>query len=97
MSIHFGLPLIYFSTAHDRHTLRLTYLSPSSLTAHLAQATLSIASIPQLTQLLYDEVGSCILEQICDIGNELCEGVHGTWFVDLLTGRTIGRWEGRVL
>ncbi|KAG5649016.1 hypothetical protein DXG03_000365 [Asterophora parasitica] len=40
----------------NRHTIRLTFLSPSSLTAHLSQATLTISSIPQLCQLLTDEV-----------------------------------------
>lgn len=81
----------------DSRTLRLTYLSPSSLIAHLPQATLTIGSISQLSQLLFDEVGSCLLECICEVASELCESVHGTWFVDLLTNRTIGRWEGRAL
>lgn len=81
----------------DRHTLRFTYMSPSSLTAHLPQATLTIASITHLTQLLFDEVSRCLLDRICDVGSEMCESVHGTWFVDLLAGRTVGRWEGHVL
>ncbi|EKM59963.1 uncharacterized protein PHACADRAFT_250784 [Phanerochaete carnosa HHB-10118-sp] len=80
-----------------RHTLRFTYVSPSSLTAHLPQATLTVASITHLTQLLFDEVSRCLLGRICDVGSEMCEVVHGTWFVDLLAGRTVGRWEGRVL
>ncbi|KZT12461.1 uncharacterized protein LAESUDRAFT_638864 [Laetiporus sulphureus 93-53] len=79
------------------HTLRFTFVSPSILVAHLPQATLGIASIPQLSQLLADEVGGCILKRICDIGTERCAGVDGTWFVDLLTGRSVGRWEGCVL
>ena len=78
--------------------MRLTFLSPSSLVAHLPQATLTIGSMSQLSQLLFDEVGSCLLERIRDVAAETCEGVHGgTWFVDLLTSRTIGRWEGRAL
>ncbi|KAI0089208.1 subunit 17 of mediator complex-domain-containing protein [Irpex rosettiformis] len=81
----------------NRHSIRFTYSSPSSLTAHLPQATLAVASISQLTQLLWDEVGSCLLQRICEIGEELSEGIHGTWFVDLLTGRTVGRWEGKAL
>ena len=80
-----------------RHTLRFTYSSPSSLTAHLPQATLTIASITHLTQLLFDEVSRNLLDRICEIGTQMCESVHGTWFVDLLAGRTVGRWEGRVL
>lgn len=79
------------------YSLRFTFSSPSSLIAHLPQATLTIASIPQLTQLLVDEIGSCLLNRICELGSTLCEPVHGTWFVDLLTGRSVGRWEGHVL
>lgn len=79
------------------HTLRFTYASPSSLTAHLPQATLALASITHLTQLLFDEVSRCLLERICELGEQMCESVHGIWFVDLLAGRTVGRWEGCVL
>lgn len=75
--------------------VRLTFLSPSSLTAHLSQATLTISSIPQLCQLLNDEIERCLLQRICDLGTELCEHVGGTWFVDL--NRCVGRWEGCVL
>ncbi|KAI0349426.1 hypothetical protein OH77DRAFT_1580604 [Trametes cingulata] len=82
---------------NDRYTLRFTTSSPSTLTAHLPQATLSIASISQLSQLLVDETSSQLLHQICDIGTERCERVSGTWFVDLLSGRSVGRWEGCIL
>ncbi|KAF9247092.1 subunit 17 of mediator complex-domain-containing protein [Melanogaster broomeanus] len=81
----------------DRQTLRLTFLSPSSLTAHLPQATLSIASIPQLTQLLSDEVEKCLLHKLCESGNHQCERIGGTWFVDMVSGKTIGRWEGCII
>ncbi|EIW61969.1 uncharacterized protein TRAVEDRAFT_44798 [Trametes versicolor FP-101664 SS1] len=81
----------------DRHTLRFTTTSPSTLTAHLPQATLPIASIFQLTQLLVDEISSRLLYRICDIGTERCKTVNGTWFVDLLSGRSVGKWEGCVL
>jgi mediator of RNA polymerase II transcription subunit 17 len=78
-----------------RHTVRLTFRSPSSLTAHLSQATLAISSIPQLRQLLGDEVERCLLQRICEVGRELCEHVGGIWFIDL--SRCVGRWEGCVL
>ncbi|KIK95587.1 hypothetical protein PAXRUDRAFT_32897 [Paxillus rubicundulus Ve08.2h10] len=81
----------------DRQTLRLTFLSPSSLTAHLPQATLPIASIPQLTQLLSDEVGKCLLHKLCESGNHYCERIGGTWFVDMVSGKAIGRWEGCIV
>ncbi|KIJ70515.1 hypothetical protein HYDPIDRAFT_172315 [Hydnomerulius pinastri MD-312] len=81
----------------DRQTLRLTFISPSSLTAHLPQATLPIASVPQLSQLLSDEVEKCLLNKLCDAGNHHCERVGGTWFVDMVSGKTIGRWEGCIL
>ncbi|KAJ7507873.1 subunit 17 of mediator complex-domain-containing protein [Mycena galericulata] len=79
----------------NRHTVRLTFRSPSSLTAHLSQATLPISSIPQLQQLLGDEVERCLLQRICEVGGELCEQVGGIWFIDL--SRCVGRWEGCVL
>ncbi|KAF7355356.1 Mediator of RNA polymerase II transcription subunit 17 [Mycena sanguinolenta] len=75
-----------------RHTVRLTFRAPSSLTAHLSQATLAISSIAQLRQLLGDEVERCLLQRICEVGRELCEHVGGTWFIDL--SRCVGRWEG---
>lgn len=81
----------------NRHTLRFTSLSPSTLTVHLPQTTLTVTAITQLTQLLFDEVSKCLLERMREIGTEMSESVHGIWFVDLLTGRTVGRWEGWVL
>jgi len=81
----------------DRHTLRFALQSPSSLIAHLPQATLTLASIPQLSQLLRDEVIVCLLNRICEVGQDQCDRASGTWFVDLLTGRSVGRWEGCVL
>jgi len=79
----------------NRHTIRLTFSSPSSLTAHLSQATLTISSIPQLCQLLSDEIERCLLQRICELGREICEHVGGTWFIDL--SQCVGRWEGCVL
>ncbi|KDQ64550.1 hypothetical protein JAAARDRAFT_166933 [Jaapia argillacea MUCL 33604] len=81
----------------ERDTIRFTFASPSSLTAHLPQATISISSIPQLCQLLADEVERCLLGRICDVGTEMCSSVNGIWFVDLVAGRSVGRWEGCVL
>lgn len=80
-----------------RQTLRLTFLSPSSLTAHLPQATLPIASIPQLVQLLSDEVERCLLNRLCEVGSQVCERVGATWFVDFVSGKAVGRWEGNIL
>lgn len=78
-----------------RHTLRLTFTSPSSLIAHLSQATLTISSLPQLSQLLMDEIERCLLQRICELGRELCRAVGGIWFID--SNRCIARWEGCVL
>jgi mediator of RNA polymerase II transcription subunit 17 len=90
-----GLTDLSPPTDPARHTVRLTFRSPSSLTAHLSQATLTISSIPQLRQLLGDEIERCLLQRICQVGNELCEQVGGIWFIDL--SRCVGRWEGCVL
>ncbi|KZT74377.1 hypothetical protein DAEQUDRAFT_761241 [Daedalea quercina L-15889] len=81
----------------NRHTLRFTFISPSMLIAHLPQATLGIASLAQLSQLLADEVGAFLLKRICDIGTERCSGVSGAWFVDALSSRSVGKWDGCVL
>ena len=70
-------------------------VSPSTLTAHLSQATLSIFSIPQLSQLLMDEINKYLLQKICNMGREMCSASGGVWFIDL--DRCIARWEGVVL
>ncbi|EJD00991.1 uncharacterized protein FOMMEDRAFT_125556 [Fomitiporia mediterranea MF3/22] len=80
-----------------RHTSRFTFASPSMLTALLPQATITISSIPQLVQLLADEIERSLLEQICEIGVEVCQSLSGTWFVDEMMCRAVGRWEGCVL
>ena len=81
-----------------RRTLHFTFASPSSLVAHLPQATLPLGSMSQLTQLLVDEAGACLLERILEVAAAKFEGaVVGTWFVDLLASRTVGRWEGHAL
>ena len=79
----------------SRHTLRLTFTSPSSLVAHLSQATLTISSLPQLSQLLMDEIERCLLQRFCELGRELCKTVGAIWFID--SNRCIARWEGCVL
>ncbi|KAF8351407.1 subunit 17 of mediator complex-domain-containing protein [Amanita rubescens] len=79
----------------NRYGIRLSFEAPSSLTAHLSQATIAITSVPQLCQLLRDEVENCLLQRICDVGKSFSEGVGGTWFVDL--NRCVGRWDGCVL
>ena len=77
--------------------MRFTFISPSILIAHLPQGTLGMASIAQLSQLLADEVGIFLLRRICDIGTDRCSGVSGAWFVDTLSSKSIGKWDGCVL
>ena len=77
--------------------MRFTFSSPSTLIAHLPQATLPIATIFQLSQLLVDEVVACLLERICEIGKEVTGDIQSSWFVDHLQGRSVGRWEGQVM
>lgn len=74
-----------------RHNIRFTFSSPSSLTTHLPHATISIASIPQLSQLLADETERSLLGRICAIGIELCQSLSGAWFVDDMMSRAVGR------
>jgi len=81
----------------ERYSLRFTFESPSALADHLTNTTLSISSIPQLCQLLLDETERFLLGRICEVGRELCEPVNGAWFLDQLTSRSVGRWEGNVL
>ncbi|KAH8830499.1 subunit 17 of mediator complex-domain-containing protein [Flagelloscypha sp. PMI_526] len=82
------------------HTLRLTLNAPSTLTAHLPQATLQIGSIGMLHQLMDDEVCAALLRGICEVGervfDEACDSAdEGSWFVDL--NECVGRWEGGVM
>ncbi|KAI9508929.1 subunit 17 of mediator complex-domain-containing protein [Russula earlei] len=78
-------------------TLRFTFTSPSSLVAHLSQATLPVSSIPQLAQLLRDETEQCLLQRICEMGAEISERLNGTWLVDMPMNRVVGKWEGQTL
>ncbi|KDR83691.1 hypothetical protein GALMADRAFT_55752 [Galerina marginata CBS 339.88] len=77
------------------HTLWFTFVSPSTLTAHLSQATLTISSLPQLSQLLMDEIERFLLQRISGIGRGLCQSLGGIWFIDL--NRCVAKWEGSVL
>lgn len=81
----------------NRRSLRFTFSSPSSLVAHLSQATLPVSSIPQLIQLLRDETEQCLLQRICEIGTEMSERLSGTWLVDTPMNRAVGKWEGHIL
>jgi len=81
----------------NSRTLRFTFSSPSSLVAHLSQATLPVSSIPQLTQLLRDETEQCLLQRICLMGTEMSERLSGTWLVDMPMNRVVGKWEGQTL
>ncbi|KAH9062717.1 subunit 17 of mediator complex-domain-containing protein [Lactarius vividus] len=81
----------------NRRSLRFTFSSPSSLVAHLSQATLPVSSIPQLIQLLRDETEQCLLQRICEIGTEMSERLSGTWLVDTPMNRAVGKWEGHTL
>jgi mediator of RNA polymerase II transcription subunit 17 len=90
-----ALASLYVLDAPFRHTIRFTFVSPSTLVAHLSQSTLTVSSVPQLCQLLMDEVEQCLLNRIRDLGKSLSENVEGTWFIDL--DHCVGRWEGCVL
>ncbi|KAI0036764.1 subunit 17 of mediator complex-domain-containing protein [Vararia minispora EC-137] len=78
-------------------SIRFVFHAPSTLIAHLPQATLQVSSVPQLTQLLRGEVEQCILGRICAVGGALTAEMNGTWFVDPLTMRAVGKWEGFLL
>ncbi|TDL29591.1 hypothetical protein BD410DRAFT_848954 [Rickenella mellea] len=80
-----------------RQAIRFTFVAPSTLVANLPQATIPVASIPQLSQLLVDEIERGLLGRICEIGTELCEVFNGVWFVDEMMCRAVGRWEGCIL
>jgi len=81
----------------NSRTLRFTFSSPSSLVAHLSQATLPVSSIPQLAQLLRDETEQCLLQRICEMGAEISERLSGTWLVDMPMNRVVGKWESQTL
>jgi mediator of RNA polymerase II transcription subunit 17 len=94
VQIYKSARLIRYS--HSR-TLRFTFSSPSSLVAHLSQATLPVSSIPQLAQLLRDETEQCLLQRICEMGAEMTERLSGTWLVDMPMNRVVGKLEGQTL
>lgn len=48
--------------------------------------------MPQLSQMLMDEIERSLLQCICDLGGEK---YGGTWFIDM--NRCVARWEGCVL
>ncbi|KIJ56789.1 hypothetical protein M422DRAFT_22933 [Sphaerobolus stellatus SS14] len=79
------------------HTLHFTFTAPSNLIVVLPQATLTITSVPQLCQLLRDEVERSLLESICKVGYSVSQSAEGTWFVDKLSNRAVGRWDSTVL
>lgn len=81
----------------NRRSLRFTFSSPSSLVAHISQATLPVSSIPQLIQLLRDETEQCLLQRICELGTEMSDRLGGTWLVDAPMNRAVGKWEGHTL
>ena len=83
--------------SYIRHNLRLTFNSPSTLMVHLPHATMAIVSIQQLTQLLMDETKRTLHARICEIGVDICGTLKGTWFVDEIMNRAVGRWEGCAL
>lgn len=72
-------------------------MAPSNLVVVLPQATLTITSVPQLYQLLCDEVERYLLETICRVGRSTSSVVEGTWFVDKMSNRAVGRWDTTVL
>lgn len=78
-----------------RYTLRLTLTSPSTLFIHLPQVTQPITSMPQLYQLLSDEIERYLLTRICGLGKALTQDAIGSWFVDLVTNRCVGKLEGQ--
>lgn len=80
-----------------RHSIRFTFAAPSNLMVHLPQATIQVVSMPHLCQLLVDEIERSMLGRICEIGIEICQSISGSWFVDDMMCRAVGRWEGCVL
>jgi len=77
-----------------RQTIRLTFQAPSVLHAQTSQANVKISSIPQLSQILQDEVELALLDRICELGKDTCGDSKALWFVDRVSGRTMGRWNG---
>ncbi|CAG7848686.1 SubName: Full=Uncharacterized protein {ECO:0000313/EMBL:CCA73949.1} [Serendipita indica DSM 11827] len=78
-----------------RQTLRFTMISPSQLTAYLAQSTFLIHSISQLEEVLRHEVNRCVLVGICDIGREKMTGAaKESWFMDVVEAKCFASWDG---
>jgi mediator of RNA polymerase II transcription subunit 17, fungi type len=73
----------------NRTTLRLTFIAPSMLTAHLTQASLEVFSLPQLNKLLQTEIEGFVLQRIAHLGEKLR---GGTWLIDV--NHLVARWDG---
>ena len=70
-------------------------ISPSLLTAYLAQSTFVIYSISQLDEVLKHEVDRCVLLGICDIGREKTTGAaKEAWFMDVVEAKCFASWDG---
>jgi mediator of RNA polymerase II transcription subunit 17 len=80
-----------------RYVLRLSLASPSTLIVHLPQVTQTITSMPQLHQLIADEFERYLLTRICELGKAFTQDAVGSWFVDLVTSRCIGKLEGQLV
>ena len=44
-----------------------------------------------------DETKRTLHARICEIGVDVCGTLKGTWFVDEIMNRAVGRWEGCAL
>jgi mediator of RNA polymerase II transcription subunit 17 len=77
-----------------KQVIRLTFQSPSTLVAQTAQANVNVSSMPQLAQMLQDEVELVLLERLTEIGRQACGDAKALWFVDRVTSRAMGRWDG---
>lgn len=58
---------------------------------------LTITSVPQLYQILRDEVQKGLLDDIRKIGEKASMAKGGSWFVDQISNKVVGRWEGTVM
>ncbi|GJJ07541.1 hypothetical protein Clacol_001743 [Clathrus columnatus] len=90
-----GLQLVELLGAEERS--RIGGDATLRVNKRLPQATLTITSVPQLYEILRDEVQKGFLNDICKIGETASMAKDGSWFIDQLSNKVIGRWEGVVL
>ncbi|KAF8341421.1 subunit 17 of mediator complex-domain-containing protein [Cantharellus anzutake] len=76
----------------DKHSLRFTFSSPTSLTAHLPHSDFSITDLAVMRDLLRTEVGVRIITSLKDDAERR---LGGRWAIESLESECIAEWGSK--